>query len=430
MSLVKLECPICEFVFEADRHVAAQTRCTCCGHLFAPKKSSKHTSQSSVPKSQASLSPTLSQEDSLRVKVNSQGMVSRSDQIRSSIMLKRVRARRRSNLILLLLLVGTLVAGALVAKRFRELDAQTEQQVADMKLNTAFADQSSITPVPNIEVETDPSDLPPQAPTEKDMTKPAAAPTSTPLLDPPEFLYLSSSVAVGQAAHVKPYMMLLEIDSPQGTTYATGTIIDSRGYLLTSLSAVTGATKIQVSSARSRSQFKNQTSPPLSDTVMSVVAVSKSQQWAILEINRRFVLNAADIPIPETDRIVSRQPLLRIVAPRTPNDYPVSEMRVDARRKPSALTEKQKELLHISDNSNNSDISKSTEEVNWILSPHSDYDRLGAALISPDGELMAMLVAFDQEFSYYISLGGIRKVLTENDLTENDLTKKPLSSLK
>ena len=210
--------------------------------------------------------------------------------------------------------------------------------------------------------------------------------------------------------------MLLEIESPAGTTYATGTIVDSRGYLLTSLSAVAGATKIQVSSARSRSQIKNQTTPPLSDTVGSVVAVSNSQQWALLEVNRRFVINAADIGIPETDRIVSRQPFLRVVAPRSPQDYAASELRVDQRQKSSELTTEQKELLNVS---------ASDQDSNWILSPYSPYDQLGAAIISDDGELMAVLVSFDDEFSYCISTSDIGKLLKENNFTT-----RPLSSLR
>ena len=425
MSLVKVECPICEFVFEANLDVTAQARCTCCSNLFAPGKSTiqlkqNREPQSQEPQSQETQSRKRSPSPSRRWESNGphgkhhpQKAVSRSDQIRSSILLERIRAQRRSNLILLLLFGGTLLAGALVAKRFRALKEQTTHQVAD--LAPAFSDVLATTQAPNFVVNKSPLAAPSPMPAAKRDTKASA---SAPPLDPPKFEYLSPSIANDQAAQLKPYIMLLEIESPAGTTYATGTIVDSRGYLLTSLPAVVGATEIHVSSARSRSQVKNQTTP-MSDTVSNVVAVSDSQQWALLEINRRLVLNAADIGIPQTDRIVSRQPLFRVVAPQSSGDYAISEMRVDTRCRTSDLTTKQKELLNLSE------AVEGTEDVNWIISPHSAYDRLGAALVSTNGELMAVLVAFDQQSSYYVNTSGIGQLLGESSFK-----KKPLSSLR
>jgi len=414
MSLVNLECPICEFVFEADLQVTHQARCTCCGHLFVPSRSTIQRSQSrKSPPSPASHPPTPSEKNAPAVAADPQNAVGRADQLRSSIVLQRARARRRGNLILLLLFVGTLVAGALVAKRFGNMEEQKQQQVAN--LNPASTEIPPITPAPNTVVKTGlPSSTPnaPQPTAEKEAPKTAV----TPPLDPPKFTFLSSSVAADQAASFKPYMMLLEIESPTGTTYATGTIVDSRGYLLTSLNGVTGATKITVSSARSRSQIKNQVKPPLSDTIRNVIAVSDAQQWALLEINRRFVLNATDLRLLELDRILSSQPLLRINALRSPNDYAVSEMRVDQRRKSSDLATEPKELLNIAEGD---------DDFNWIISPRSPYDQLGAALVSPLGELMAVLVNFDQNSSYYINTCALGKLSKGNNFS-----KKPLSSLK
>ena len=431
MSLEKLECSICEFVFEADVRASGQVRCICCGHSFSPPRSAAHPS--ALPVSQSPLSDVHRSEDH-RSEIHrsidqedSQDMIGRADQVRSSILLQRIKARRRSNLILLLLFIATLVSGALVAQRFISVEKQRQQQIADSKF-------SVIETANHLDTATEP--LPP-APTARAKpilaanpplsAKPSVKPEA-PVIEeapeliakipvaPPKFPFLSSTVAVDQAAIVKPYMMLLEIESPTGTTYATGTIVDSRGYLLTSLAAATGATKITVSSARSRSQIKNVVTPPVSDTVRGVIAVSNAQQWALLEINRRFVLNAADIRLLEIDRIVSRQPLLRMVAPRSSKDYAVSEMRVDQRRRSSKLAAGQKELLNIADGD---------ADVNWIISPRSPYDQLGAALVSPEGKLMAVLVNFDQNSSYYINTSAIGKLLKGNNFS-----KKPLSSLK
>jgi rubredoxin len=118
MPLVTLECPICEFVFEAAPHVTDRVRCTCCGHLFANRKSTIQTSKSPAAESQQPLPAEIPETNTPSAKDGPQEMVGRSDQLRSSIMLKRRRARRRSNLILLLLFLGTLIAGVVTAKRF------------------------------------------------------------------------------------------------------------------------------------------------------------------------------------------------------------------------------------------------------------------------------------------------------------------------
>lgn len=437
MSLVNLECPICEFVFEANPHEAnpheanlhqanlhqgnlhqanlqgaGQVRCTCCGHVFAPGKSTINPLQSPVTPP-----ATPDQQNESSTTADSQPIVGRADQLRSSIILQRASARRRDNLILLLLFIGTLAAGALVAKRFYAMEQYRQQHVADSNFSAAALEtplHSTVTPaVPeaNEAVTPDPPIDATQLASEEKPSNTAA----TVKLDPPEFLFLSATVAADQAASFKPYVMLLEIESPNGRTYATGTVVDSRGYLLTSLPAVAGATNITVSPAQSRSQMKNEATPPLSDTIGSVVAVSHRQQWALLEINRRLVINAADVPIPEVDRIVARLPLLRVVAPRSLNDYAASEMQVDRRQKSSALTAKQRKLLNVSGD----------EEENWIVGRRSPFDQLGAALVSTDGELVAVLVNFDQTSSYFIHASAIGKLLKENNLS-----KQPLSSLK
>jgi len=131
------------------------------------------------------------------------------------------------------------------------------------------------------------------------------------------------------------------------------------------------------------------------------------------------VLNATDISIPQTDRIVSLQPLIRLIAPQSASDYAVSEMRVDSRKTPDDLTAQQKELLGTAAGDQNDD-----QQTNWILSPVSPYDRPGAALVSPDQKLMAVLVNSDSQFSYYIGAHEIAE-----RLRTNSFRKMPLSSL-
>ncbi|MDB4766902.1 hypothetical protein OAG71_04360 [bacterium] len=425
MPLFKQECPICEFAFEAKVEGPAPIRCVCCDHSFSPNRGEQVEDELPVqirPRKRNNTSPKIDQPVDIAKSVN----------LRSSILVKRTQANRRSNYILLLLVLGAIASIAYLIHRFNDLDRQRQQQIADSNSKATEASGLSDPAVPKA-APSNPVPPPSRPSGEKvnDKADPVAAATEKPApattasaesalaktTPAPKFQFLSAAVAADQAALTRPYLVLLEIESPAGITYATGTIVDSRGYVMTSLRAVVGATTIKVSSARKRSQIKSNAVPPFSDNVRNVLSVSRSQQWVLLEINRRLVINTNDISIPSTDRIVSRQPLLRVIAPQSPLDHVVSEMRVDSRKEPNELTTEQKKLLNLSGIENE-------REANWILSPSSPYDRLGAVLLSTDGKLLAMLVNSDDQFSYFVSASEIAK-----RLQENDFEKKPLSEL-
>ena len=419
MPLFKQECPICEFVFEideADIEESVAVRCACCDHLFLPSRTEQVSGKLPTrglpqPRKKAPLDADQSV------------AIGKSDNLRSSIIVKRLRAKRRSNFVLLMLFLGAITSVAYLVYRFNDLEQQRQEQLSDLNFRPTEAidssDRAAMATLPAGPVAQQPRPW-------EEAAKPLTGgndnlipPSSVPTIptQPPKYKFLSAATAADQAALIRPYLVLLEIESPAGTTYATGTIVDSRGYVATSLPAVAGATSIKVSPAQNTSQIKRNATPPLSDNVRSVLVVSRSQQWVLLEINRRLVLNANDISVPPTDRIVSLQPLLRVIAPQSTLDYVVSEMRVDSRKNTNELTIPQEELLDLAD-------IKKDHNVNWILSPASPYDRLGAVLISPDGRLMAMLINSDDQFSYFVSAHEIAR-----RLRENNFDKKPLSEL-
>lgn len=427
MALINLECPICEFIFEAEIDDEQQARCFCCAHLFSPSPSAWNAQD------QAHQHPT-SLPKRFDIAEQKSTAIGKSDEVHSSILLKRIKARRRGNLILAILFLAAVASVTLVCYRYLNLEQQRERSFSDAIFLETNADDGVLkltnppkTKAKNVAVG------PIFSSSGKQSTADVAAqatdpPDGDPLdvdppdVDPPEFRFLSPAIGRDQAAAMKPYQVLLEIESPTGITYATGTIVDSRGYVVTSLPAVAGATRINASSAQSVAQIKNGVRAPLSDKVRGVISVSRAGQWVLLRINRRLVLNAADVSIPEADRLVTRQPLFRIVAPRSSLDFPVSEMRVDDRKKSGELNAEQRKLLGVAQPE--SQAIKSGKEVNWILSPYSPYDRLGAALVSPEGDLMAVLVNHDDQLSYFITASAIAARLKEGNFTP-----MPLNSL-
>lgn len=129
---------------------------------------------------------------------------------------------------------------------------------------------------------------------------------------------------------VNSYLVKLDVTTPWGLKQSTGFIIDSRGWVATSLSALNQASAVKVTlAARELDQgiaWRNQ-----SDDSFGVIATDPQHDLAIIAINRDLVLNFTDMEFIRDARIVGSQ---RLIAARTPpaeHRLWLKEIRVDSR---------------------------------------------------------------------------------------------------
>ena len=136
----------------------------------------------------------------------------------------------------------------------------------------------------------------------------------------------------------KPYLVSLSIEGPSGKLPAVGTIVDSRGWVATSLHLVRDAWRIEVTASGNPLDRADGESP-LTDQVRGFVLQDETMDLAVLAVNPRFVLNFADLKLAPENRLVRNMALLMAAPPSITNYFGVSETQVEQRGKSRELPE-------------------------------------------------------------------------------------------
>jgi hypothetical protein len=183
------------------------------------------------------------------------------------------------------------------------------------------------------------------------------------------------------------YMVRLEVNTAGEKRVITGMIVDSRGWVITSLSGLRDAQTVGVTCAARRLQ---DASPWLetSDLARGIVARNVKYDLALIAINRSLVINIGEPELDLSDMTVSPQ---RFMLARTPPDDMASwitEGRVDQRPRMDELVEDLQKLVSVNG-------AQYDEFFKWILGSLAS-DRLpsshlaGSPLLDPSGKVLGL----------------------------------------
>lgn len=259
--------------------------------------------------------------------------------------------------------------------------------------------------------------------TKKSATKtPLPAPSKSPqkkvrLADLPaqKFIFHEKEAVEKCWEQIHPHLVNLTVHDALGSHQAVGTIIDSRGWILTSYSAIKGATKIDVT-ASVKSIDELPQPDLLTDVVRGIIATDAEKDIAILSINRRFVVSFADIKITTQNHIVEGEYMIQCTPPSLDDPYARHESKMKIREKFAALSdpaqgEIQRRKLQ-------------SPGLTWLATDSTNAPLPGSPLARIDGTLEALHVFSNGTFSYYLPLDQLRPLITN---AKNDL--QPLSVL-
>lgn len=143
---------------------------------------------------------------------------------------------------------------------------------------------------------------------------------------------------------INGYLVRLVITTPTGTREATGMIVDSRGWVITSHSAIENATTVSVTGAAKRLQDEPQWHE-LSDLSRGIVATAPQFDLAIIAINRSQVINLADPNMTSVDSVVPAQRLLIARTPPPGQASWISECRIGRRANLTDLDETYQKVI-------------------------------------------------------------------------------------
>ncbi len=208
-----------------------------------------------------------------------------------------------------------------------------------------------------------------------------------------QFVQLNPKSAQNCWEAVQPNLLSLKVYDGKGTHNAVGTIIDSRGWVLTNYSAVKGASKIEVSSSLKTIQYLGETEL-LNDLVRGYIAVNKEEDLIILSVNRRFVVAFKTVdPIPRNN-VVKSEFLLQCAPPSLDNLYGGLETRIQSRGTLNSLSpvaQAMADRMKL----------KNTDLV-WFSAQTSTLGLPGTPLFKIDGGLAALLSFRIDENNFFV----------------------------
>ncbi len=173
----------------------------------------------------------------------------------------------------------------------------------------------------------------------------------------------------------------LNIANSLGEKRAIGTLVDSRGWILTSYRAILGATQIRVTqSASSFEQFQNQEA--FHDVVRGVLAVDREHDLAVLAINRRFVVNFSDLKRADNDVLAATDHVVQFGLIDDDTPLFVRETQVIGRPAFADLDADAEKYF--------ADVGLNTDSLKWITLSNLQGVVGGAPLLTVEGELVGM----------------------------------------
>lgn len=127
------------------------------------------------------------------------------------------------------------------------------------------------------------------------------------------------------------YFVRLRVDTGESSHYVSGTIVDSRGWVATSLSAVANAKEIEVQlAASSLKQFNGVQLTP-TDLVRGVIKTDPESDLVLLSINRDFVPNSPGVVFGTSNNLVASQNVIQCACPGSENLAWPKEAQLDGR---------------------------------------------------------------------------------------------------
>ena len=226
-----------------------------------------------------------------------------------------------------------------------------------------------------------------------------------------ELKYLKESELRKIWQHIRPRLIALEVRTDLGVKQSVGTIVDSRGWALTSnqlvskwpdVSATASARNIDAYyanvDARKPAEDKSVDSPPsqtlLTDVSKGIASAQPKRDQALLALNPRFVIALGKFEFAARKTIVPGMYLVQAAPPCPTNLYGTEEIRVYERQDfkdlaPEAL--KKAEALGINDPSST-----------WIVTTKKGNPFVGTPVFTRTLQMAGTYSFSTKQFAYFV----------------------------
>lgn len=410
----QLECPVCEQRFTISKKPTKdKIQCPGCSREFKVRAGKDEKTKPRVSPAASAALPTAiplakpiapQKEERVVVGEKSSSAGIRPNKSTSAVFAAAKRKRRKQKKIRAIVIIFGLAAivgilAGLLVMRLSQKKKTTADNVAAVETTAenssgaqgsdSAVDTKSAVSTSDVKKDTDPEPV-----KEKQIRKEELAPQ--------KFIFHDEDQVDDCWDLVHPHLVKLTVHDARGSHPAVGTIVDSRGWILTSYSAIKGASKIEAASGyKSIDQFYQP--PKLSDTVRGIITSDPQQDIAVLSINRRFVESFASIVITEKDFVVEGEYLVQCTPPTPESAYGCYESKISISGKFDDLAPASKSLAK--------SMELTSTELPWIVCQDKQMALPGAPLVRIDGTLEAIHVFSQDNNAHYVPIHLLKPML-------------------
>ena len=213
---------------------------------------------------------------------------------------------------------------------------------------------------------------------------------------------------------IRPRLISLDVRTDLGTSPSVGTIVDSRGWALTSNQLVSKWPDVMATaSARNIDDYydhidakkEGTESSLLTDLSKGVASVQPKRDQTLIELNSRFVIALDTLEFATRLDIVSGMYLAQAAPPCPTNPYGCEEVKVHDRQEfeelESAAREKAK-TLGIDDPS-----------ATWVVTSKKAQPVIGTPVLTRTGKLVATYAFSTKQFAYFLMVDQTKALIAK-----------------
>ena len=227
-----------------------------------------------------------------------------------------------------------------------------------------------------------------------------------------EFLQTKEMRTVWQ--RIRPRLISLEIRTDLGTSPSVGTIVDSRGWALTSnqlvskwpdVMATASARDIDDYYAHIDTKKEGTESSLLSDLSKGIASVHPGRDQTLIELNSRFVVALDTLNFATRLDVVSGDYLIQAAPPSPTNPYGYEEVEVHGRQEFEELETEARakaETLGIDD-----------PLATWVVTSKKAQPIIGTPVLTRTGKLVATYAFSTKQFAYFLMANQTKALIAK-----------------
>ena len=229
-----------------------------------------------------------------------------------------------------------------------------------------------------------------------------------------EFEHLQPHAMQSVWQRIRPRLVSLDVRTDLGTSPSVGTIVDSRGWALTSNQMVgKWPDVIATASARDIDDYyvhidakkENDQSSLLTDISKGIAGAAPKRDHALIELNSRFVVALDTLEFATRLDVVAGMYLIQAAPPSPTNPYGYEEIKVHGRQ----------EFEELETEARNKATALKIDDplANWLVTSQKSAPAIGTPVLTRAGKMAGTYAFSTKQFAYFLMVDRTKNLVAQ-----------------